>query len=81
MLSVRYSYADTIEVKNLDNGKIVKAEILDFKPENSLSVSIDRQIKLILRYDKKKKQYLGQAANMEFVSSGPEKTVTAQGKR
>ena len=81
MLKTKYSYSDTVEVKNIDNGHTVNAEILDYKPANSLSVSINRQIKLILKYDKNKKQYLGRAANMEFVSAGPEKIVTAQGRR
>jgi predicted RNA-binding protein with RPS1 domain len=81
MSNIRYSYADTVEVKSIDSGQTVSAEILDFKPENSLSVSINRQIKLVLKYDKNKKHYLGRAANMEFVSAGPEKIITAQGRR
>lgn len=81
MLNIKYNYADTVDVKSMESGKTVQAEVMDFKPENSLSVSINRQIKLILKYNKHTKQYLGRAANMDFVSAGPEKIVTAQGRR
>ena len=81
MLNTKYSYADTVDVKSIDSGQTVSAEILDYKPAKSLSVSINRQIKLILKYDKNKKHYAGRAANMEFVSAGPEKIITAQGRR
>jgi hypothetical protein len=81
MLNIKYNYEDTVEVKNVENGKSITAEILDFKPENSLSVSIYRQIKLVLRYNQIKKQYFGKTGAMEFVSDGPARTAITQGRR
>jgi plasmid maintenance system killer protein len=81
MLKIKYNYEDTVEVKSVESGQSTVAEILDFKPENILSVSINRQIKLILRYNQIKKQYFGKTGAMEFVSDGPTKTAIAQGRR
>jgi plasmid maintenance system killer protein len=81
MLNVRYNYSDTVEVKSVESGQSTTAEILDFKPKNSLSVSINRQIKLILRYNQTKNQYFGKTGTMEFVSDGPTRTAIAQGRR
>lgn len=81
MLNVGYKYADTVEIISLDSNQKVEAEVLSFKLESSLSVSVNRQIKLILKYNKNNRQYVGRSANMTFVSNGPKKIVTAQGKR
>jgi hypothetical protein len=65
-------YSDECTVRNLDLGQDVDAEVLQFRPEEFLTVSIQRQIKLRLTYDAKKKLYLGAMAGYEFTSRGPD---------
>lgn len=64
-------YEDTCDVKCNDNDMNVKAEVLDFKRGYMLTVSINRQIKLNLRYNTGTKMYVGSKAGMEFSSFGP----------
>ena len=64
-------YEETCEVNCTDNGNVVIAEILNFVPENFLSVSVNRAIKLNLTYNPTYKEYVGSAAGMEFISKGP----------
>ena len=44
---------------------------MDFKPQRSLTVSINRSIKVILQYKETNKIYVGNMAGMEFTSAGP----------
>ena len=64
------AYQDTCEIHNTDNNRTVNAEILDYKKGDTLSVSIDRTIKLILKWNGK--VYVGNSAGMEFTSFGPQ---------
>lgn len=64
-------YEDTCELYNFDSGKTVTAEILNFQPERSLTVSINRSIKITLRYQANGKKYIGSASGFEFWSDGP----------
>ena len=43
-------YDDTAMVTCVDNGQTVKAEILEFKPQVLLSISLEKSIKLVLKY-------------------------------
>lgn len=65
-------YADTCEVYNFDSGKTVTADVLSFQPERSLTVSINRAIKVTLHYQERGKKYIGSASGFEFWSDGPE---------
>ena len=64
-------YEDECELYNFDSGKTVTAEILNFQPERSLTVSINRSIKVTLRYQENGKKYIGSAGGFEFWSDGP----------
>jgi len=77
----RVTYSDTAEITCTENNQSLTGEILDFKPEQSLSVSINRQAKVILKYNTRNKNYIGKVGTMEFVSDGPKEIVTIQGKR
>lgn len=81
MSNVRYDHAQTVGITAVQTGETVQSEILSFKPKHSLSVSINRQIKLVLRYNNINHRYEGHAANMQFVSHGPEQSLTKQGRR
>jgi hypothetical protein len=64
-------YEDTCEVYNFDSGKTVTADVLNFQPEKSLTVSINRAIKVILQYQERGRKYIGSASGFEFWSDGP----------
>jgi|TARA_B110000503_G_scaffold130324_1_gene203583 hypothetical protein len=75
------SYSDTCEIVNTNNNAVVVAEILDFKPGFVLTVSINRSIKVILKYDSLIKTYVGNMAGMEMISSGPTEQVKFTGRK
>jgi hypothetical protein len=64
-------YDETAQVKCVDNGEVVTADVLDFKPQLLLSVSLNRSIKLVLKYAAKSDEYQGDLYGRTFVSKGP----------
>lgn len=74
-------YDDTVKVTCVDNNQTVDAEILDFKPQVLLSVSLDRKIKLILKYATKSNEYQGELYGRTFISKGPKETHYSTAKR
>lgn len=77
----RVTYKDTAEITNVDTGKTLTGEILDFKPAYMLVVSIERQVKVTLRYNTGKKLYTGNVGSLEFTSPGPSERMTYQGRK
>lgn len=78
MAQTRTDYADTCAVTNTDHGRTVEAEILNFVPERVLDVSLDRSVKLTMRWQTTQAGgglYVGNMAGMEFTSSGPEQVT------
>jgi hypothetical protein len=67
-------YSDTVSVKCVDNDMTVTAEVLDFKPNVLLSLSLDRSIKMILRYNQVSNEYQGELYGRTFVAKGPKET-------
>lgn len=65
---------DTCEVTCEDTGRIVTAELLDFVENRKLSVSINRSIRLDLRYNGR--VYHGESRGLTFLSPGPQITET-----
>lgn len=55
------------------------AEILDFRPGDKLSVSINRQLKMILTWNGKEYEFHQQG--LEFLSPGPQPIAKWDGKR
>ena len=64
-------YDDTAMVTCVDNGQTVKAEILEFKPQVLLSISLEKSIKLVLKYVNKSDEYQAELYGRTFVSKGP----------
>lgn len=81
MLRDRSSYTETADITCLETGKTLTGEILEFKPAYLLVVSIDRKVKVTLRYNTEKKRYLGIVGSLEFTSPGPKETITLQGRK
>jgi len=64
-------YDETASVKCVDNNQTVTADVLDFKPNILLSISLDKSIKLVLKYNVKSDEYQGDLYGRTFVSKGP----------
>ena len=64
-------YDDTAMVTCVDNGQTVKAEILEFNPQVLLSISLEKSIKLVLKYVTKSDEYQAELYGRTFVSKGP----------
>jgi hypothetical protein len=80
-MRTRTEYKDTVILTCLENNKTVKGEVLDFKPAYMITVSIDRKVRVVMRYNTDKKLYLGKVGSLEFSSTGPSKTEITQGRR
>jgi hypothetical protein len=64
-------YDETATVKCVDNNQTVIADVLDFKPNVLLSISLDKSIKLVLKYNLKSDEYQGDLYGRTFISKGP----------
>ena len=74
-------YEETAQVTCVDNNQTVKADILDFKPQVLLTVSLERSIKLTLKYNTKMDEYQGELYGRTFVSKGPKGRHYTTGRR
>lgn len=75
------AYKDHCLLTCTDNGKEMPAEILDHRPERSLSVSVGRSVKLEMRWDNTTQIYVGNSAGLEFTTTGPESLGFTRFKR
>ena len=64
-------YEDNAQVTCVDNGQTISADVLDFKPQSMLSVSLEKSIKIVLKYNTKSDEYQGELYGRTFVSKGP----------
>ena len=69
-------FEDTVLIECTDNGKKMEAEVLTFKEEQFLSVSIQRAVKLNMAWNSKKNVYIGKGSGLEFITTGPKKFIT-----
>jgi hypothetical protein len=74
-------YDDKAKITCVDNGEEIIAEILEFKPNAILSVSLDRKIKLILKYNANADEYQADLYGRTFISKGPKSSHVTQTKR
>jgi hypothetical protein len=73
-------YDDTAQVKCVDNGQTVTADVLEFKPQVMLSISLNKSIKLVLKYSTQSDEYQGDLYGRTFVSKGPKGTHYSTGR-
>lgn len=76
MSNVRFD--ETCKVTCEDNGKVVVADVLDFKEGKTLSVSLNKSLKLVMPFNGK--VYEGRMSGMSFVSNGPKGTAYKEGR-
>lgn len=73
-------YDETAKVKCIDNSQTITADVLDFKPQVLLSVSLEKKIKLVLKYNSRSDEYQGELYGRTFVSKGPKGTHYSTGR-
>lgn len=73
-------YEETAKVTCVDNGHVVTADILDFKPQVLLSISLEKTIKLVLKYAATSDEYQGQLYGRTFISKGPKSRHVSTGR-
>lgn len=73
-------YDETCKVTCVDNNETVTADILEFKPQQSLSVSLNKSIKMVLKYASKSDEYQGELYGRTFISKGPRGTHYSTGR-
>ena len=73
-------YDETAQVKCVDNGQTVTADVLEFKPQVLLSISLNKSIKVVLKYSTNSDEYQGDLYGRTFVSKGPKGTHYSTGR-
>lgn len=68
---------ETCQVTCESNGKIVTADILDFRETKTLAVSLNKSVKLVMPWNGR--IYEGKMSGLTFVSAGP--TIREVNKR
>lgn len=76
---MRQVVENTCEIMCEDNGCRMVGEILNFKEHSHLSVSIDRSIKLEMKWNGH--VYEGKMAKLSFVTDGPLVRAYQQGRK
>lgn len=70
--------AETCEVTCIDNNKTVLADILDFKQEKILIISLNKSVKLSMPFNGI--LYEGKMSGLTFISDGPKITTVKTGR-
>jgi hypothetical protein len=73
-------YEENCKVTCVDNNETVNADILEFKPQLLLSVSLNKSIKMVLKYAAKSDEYQGELYGRTFISKGPKGTHYSIGR-
>jgi len=73
-------YDDTAKVTCVDNNQTINADVLDFKPQVLLSVSLEKKLKVVLKYNTRSDEYQGELYGRTFVSKGPKGTHYSTGR-
>lgn len=65
------SFDEKCTIYCTDNKKTMEVDILDFKPKQFLSVSVNKSVRVNLKYMDKQELYVGSMAGLEFTTKGP----------
>jgi hypothetical protein len=64
-------YEDVCVLHCTDNDKDLTVDVLDFRPQHFLKVSIEKSFALNLAYNKQHDIYVGSLGGREFTTKGP----------
>lgn len=71
-------HEDHCEVRQANNSKSVRAEILEFKDQDRLVAVLNKSVKLPMKWNGR--VYEGRMAGMDFITDGPKVTKTSTGR-
>ena len=77
-MNITNHYSDTCLVTCENNSKSSTAEVYSFKEKQTLVVTLNREVKLSLRYNGQ--VYCGSMGQLSFVSSGPDIVRVSRGR-
>ena len=69
---------DTKEIKQVGTSKTVRAEILEFREQDRLTVVLNKSVKLPMKWNGR--LYEGRMAGMDFTTPGPKVSRTTTGR-
>ena len=65
------TYAETCKIHCTNNNKTMEVDILDFRPKDHLSVSVNKSVRVNMKYTGNNDLYVGTMAGLEFTTIGP----------
>lgn len=71
MRKTKIDHDEMLILECSENGKTIEAELLEYKHAYSITCSVNRQVKVYLRYNAGSKKYLGRVGALEFSTNGP----------
>ena len=78
MSNIKIRYDSQCSVKNVNSGKSVDAEIMDFNEKRNLTVVMNKSVKLLMNWNGR--AYEGRMAGMDFISNGPKGQQYSEGR-
>ena len=70
MQKTKYKSKNKVNLICSENNKILEAELLSYTPAYMLTCIVDRKIRINMRYNTAKKQYVGTVGKLEFLCDG-----------
>jgi len=64
-------YETVCEVTCIDNGRSMEVDVINFRPEHSCKILVEKKIDVFLKYNAKHDLYVGSKAGMDFTTKGP----------
>ena len=62
---------DTVTLTCTENEQTILGEVLEYRRGYSLTCSLERQVRLFMRYNDGTKKYTGRVGSLEFTTNGP----------
>ena len=71
-------HEDHCEVKQATSSKTVRAEVMEFREQDRLTVVLNKTVKIPMKWNGR--LYEGRMAGMDFTTAGPKVTRTSTGR-
>ena len=78
MSNIKTRYDSQCSVKNVNSGKSIDAEIMDFNEKRNLTVVLNKSVKVLMNWNGR--VYEGRMAGMDFTSNGPKGQQYSEGR-
>jgi hypothetical protein len=77
-MTIKTRFDNTCSVKNVNSGKSVDAEVMNFNEGRNLTVVMNKSVKVMMAWNGR--QYEGRMAGMDFTSTGPKGHKYSEGR-